>query len=123
MTIRDMICVACPMGCGLHVTLGAAGEVQSVSGNTCKRGESYARAEVSNPTRSFTSTVRVLGGDCPLVSVKSAKPIPKGKMMACAQAIQTCRAAAPIAIGDVLLPDILGTGVDVIATNRVAVKG
>jgi CxxC motif-containing protein len=102
------------------VELSDAGEVRSVTGNTCKRGESYAKTECTNPTRSFTSTVRVEGGDAPLVSVKSAKPIPRGKMLACAEATKAVVAKAPVAIGDVVLADVAGTGVDLVATNRVA---
>ncbi|MCL2105760.1 MAG: DUF1667 domain-containing protein [Oscillospiraceae bacterium] len=120
MSTKELICVACPMGCGLTVTLGEAGEVAAVSGNGCKRGIAYAHAEIANPTRSFTSTVRVEGGAAPLVSVKSAEPVPKAKLYACAKAMNAVRARAPIAIGDVILSDVAGTGVDIVATNRVA---
>ena len=61
-TTRELTCIGCPMGCPLTVTM-KAGEVISVTGNTCKRGDIYARKEVTNPTRIVTSTVRVTGGD------------------------------------------------------------
>ena len=118
--VREMICVACPMGCGLRVELNAAGEIAGISGQSCKRGESYARAEITNPTRMFHSTIRVEGGAAPLVSVKSAKPVPKSKLIDCAIATKFVHAKAPIAIGEVLLPNVCGTGVDLVATNRVA---
>lgn len=117
---RTMICVACPMGCELKVELDDAGAITSVTGYTCKRGISYAQAEVTDPRRSFHSTLRVEGGASPLVSVKSAGPVPKGKLMDCARATKTVTAKAPIAVGDVLLPDVCGTGIDLVATTRVA---
>ncbi|MDR3313043.1 MAG: DUF1667 domain-containing protein [Oscillospiraceae bacterium] len=123
MTTRDLICIACPLGCALHVELGENGAVLHVTGNSCKRGESYAKTECTNPTRSFTSTVRVEGGGAPLVSVKSAKPIPKGKMLACAAATKAVVIQAPVAIGDVVLTNAAGTGIDLVATNRVGKGG
>ena len=116
---REMICVACPMGCELKVEV-EGGAVASVTGHTCKRGVGYAETEITNPSRGFHSTLRVEGGAVPLVSVKSAAPVPKGLLMACAEATKHITAKAPIAIGDVLLRDLCGTGVDLIATNRVA---
>ena len=71
-TTRELTCIGCPMGCLLTVTM-EAGEVISVTGNTCKRGDIYARKEVTNPTRIVTSTVRVTGGDADMVSVKKMK--------------------------------------------------
>jgi len=116
---KNIICVACPMGCELHVDLNEAGAIENVTGHTCKRGIGYAEAEITNPTRSFHSTVRVEGGAAPLVSVKSAGPVPKRLLIDCARATRGMRAVAPIAIGDVIVPDVCGTGVDLIATNRV----
>lgn len=117
---KHIICVACPMGCELHIDLDDAGTITSVTGNSCKRGIAYAEAEMTNPTRSFHSTVRVQGGSEALVSVKSSAPVPKAKLMDCAAATRGVQAKAPVAIGDVLIPDVCGTGVDLIATNRVA---
>ena len=61
METRELTCIGCPMGCALTVELDA-NEVVSVTGHTCKRGEDYAKKEVTNPTRIVTSTVRVEGG-------------------------------------------------------------
>ena len=69
---RELICINCPLGCGLTVTLKDA-EVVKVEGNTCPKGEAYGKKEVTNPTRIVTSTVRVSGGVLPVVSVKTAK--------------------------------------------------
>ena len=85
-TTRELTCIGCPMGCPLIVTM-EAGEVISVTGNTCKRGDVYARKEVTNPTRIVTSTVRVSGGDADMVSVKTKEDIPKGKIFECVKAL------------------------------------
>lgn len=116
---RNLICIGCPMGCPITVTM-EAGEIREVTGFTCKRGETYARKEVTNPTRIVTSTVRVEGGISPMVSVKTAQDIPKGKIFDCANALRTVQVKAPVAIGDVVLANVAGTGVDVVATKAVA---
>ena len=104
------------MGCPLVVTMDG-GEVVSVTGNTCKRGEIYGRKEVTNPTRIVTSTVRVSGGSIDMVSVKTKEDIPKGKIFDCVKALKTVEVAAPVHIGDVIMKDVAGTGVDVVATG------
>ena len=114
---KDMICIACPRGCYMTVEVGDSGEFVSVTGNTCKRGETYAKTEVTNPTRSLTSTVKVIGGAHPVVPVKSASPVPKGLLFECMKEINKAEIKAPVKIGDTVIENILGTGVDIIATN------
>ncbi len=116
--IRKMICIACPIGCHMKVTLDN-NEVVKVEGNTCKRGEVYAKAECSNPTRILTTTMRVKGGKYPLVSVKSAEPLPKGKLLECMKVINSVVLKAPMSIGDVAVKNILDTGVDIVLTRDV----
>ena len=65
---RELICIGCPMGCPLTVTLDG-GAVVTVQGNTCPRGDAYARREVTAPTRIVTTTVRVTGGTLPAVVI------------------------------------------------------
>lgn len=115
---RNLICIGCPMGCPLVVTLDH-GEVVSVEGNTCKRGAVYGKKEVTNPTRIVTSTVRVSGGSISVVSVKTREDIPKEKIFDCIKALQEIEVAAPVNIGDVVLRDVAGTGVDVVATKNI----
>lgn len=117
--VKTLTCVACPIGCTLSAQI-EAGEVVSVSGNTCKRGEAYAKTECIAPVRSLTTTVRVNGGAYPLVSVKSAAPLPKEKLLDCMTLINQTQIDAPVTMGEIIIPDILGTGVDIIATNRLA---
>ncbi len=114
---RNLICVACPLGCPVTVTIDDNGNVTDVTGNTCKRGDTYAHTEVTNPTRMLTTTVRVEGGKDYVVPVKSATPIPKGMMFDCMAVINQAKVQAPVNIGDVVIENILGTGVDIIATN------
>ena len=115
---RELICIGCPMGCALTVEL-EGNEVISVIGNTCKRGDDYARKEVTNPTRIVTSTVKVANGVLAAVSVKTEKDIPKGRIFDCVRALKDVTVTAPVHIGDVIMKDVAGTGVNVIATKDV----
>ncbi len=115
---KNLTCIGCPMGCPITVVM-ADGQIASVTGNTCKVGDRYARQEVMNPTRIVTSTVAVTGGVRPLVSVKTREAIPKGRIFDCMTEINRARAAAPVAIGDVVISNVCGTGVDVVATSAV----
>ncbi|MCL2446993.1 MAG: DUF1667 domain-containing protein [Oscillospiraceae bacterium] len=123
MTKMKMICTACPMGCSITATVDDNENIVNITGQNCGRGVAYARAEVANPARSFHSTLRVADGDLPMVSVKTTAPVPKNTLMDCAQATRGMIAKAPIAVGDVLLSDIAGTGVDLVATTRVTANG
>ena len=106
------------MGCPLTVEMEGS-EVKTVTGFTCKRGDVYARKEVTNPTRIVTSTVRVTGSSMThMVSVKTKEDIPKDKIFACVEALKNITVAAPVHIGDVILADVAGTGVDIIATRN-----
>ena len=117
---KNLICICCPLGCPLTVTL-ENGEVVSVTGNTCPRGAAYGRREVTNPTRIVTSTALVSGGVLPVVSVKTASDIPKGKIKDVMEAIRQIHAVAPVQIRDVLLRDAAGTGADIVATKNIPV--
>ena len=118
METKDLTCIGCPLGCSLVVTM-ENNEVTSVTGNTCPRGDAYARKEVTNPTRIVTSTVRVNGGNLPMVSCKTKEDIPKGKIFEVTEALKSITLEAPVHIGDVVLSNVAGTGVDVIATKNV----
>ncbi len=118
METRELICIGCPMGCQLKVEM-ENGEVVSVSGNTCKRGDVYARKEVTNPTRIVTSSVIVEGGSLAAVSVKTKEDIPKGKIFDIMKELKGVKVNAPVHIGDVILSNVAGTGVDIIATKNV----
>lgn len=114
--IKNLICVACPLGCSIEVEVEDL-QVVSVKGNTCKRGDEYARTEVTNPVRSLTTSVKIEGGIHPVVPVKSSGAIPKGKMFECMEVINSVTVKAPVKIGDVIVENILDLGVDIVATN------
>ena len=114
----NLTCIGCPMGCPLTVTM-ENGEVKDVTGNTCKRGDDYARKEVTNPTRIVTSTVICEGGKIDAVSVKTKSDIPKGKIFECMQALKGICVSAPVHIGDIVVENVAHTGVNVIATKNI----
>ncbi len=113
---REITCINCPLGCKMTVSL-VNGEILSIKGNACKSGELYARKELMNPKRIVTSTILVRGGKGPLVSCKTITDIPKHMIYACMEEINRTIIDAPVHIGDVLIFDVAGTGVDVVATK------
>ena len=115
---RKLTCIGCPMGCPLTVVMNGK-EVVSVTGNICKRGDVYARKEVTDPTRIVTSTVRVSGGSIQMVSVKTKEDIPKDRIFECVRALKGIQIPAPVHIGDIVLKNVADTGVDIVATKNV----
>lgn len=117
-TVKEMTCIVCPMGCPLRVTMDGE-EIVRVEGNTCPRGKNYAITEVIAPRRVLTSTVRVEGGHLPLCPVRTQGDIPKGLLFDAMGEVNALNIQAPVAIGDVLIPDICGTGVSLIACRNI----
>lgn len=115
---RELICIGCPLGCQITVMM-EQGEIKEITGNTCVRGEEYARKEVLSPTRIVTSTVCLEGGSIKAVPVKTKQDIPKSKIFEVMEELKNVVAKAPIHIGDVVLENAAGTGVPVIATKDV----
>ena len=113
----ELTCINCPVGCRMKVTM-EGGSVVSISGNQCKRGATYARQECVDPQRMITAVIPVAGSKMPL-SVKTRTPISKKLIFACMEALTKVELSAPVAAGDVVLADVCGTGVDVIATKSV----
>ena len=114
----ELTCIGCPLGCPLTVTIQDNNEI-SVAGNTCPKGATYAQKEVTNPTRIVTSTVRVSGGSCAMLNVKTASDVPKDKIFDCVNALKEIVVPAPIRIGDVILENVADTGVAIIAARNV----
>lgn len=115
METKEMTCINCPMGCALTINIDE--DNITVTGNTCPRGEAYAKTEVTNPTRIVTSTIETSNGL--RVSCKTASPIPKGMIFNIMNEIKNTIANVPINIGDVLIKNVCGTGVDVVATKNI----
>ena len=114
---KEITCINCPLGCPLIVTL-EGNVIKSVSGAACKRGNTYAELECTNPTRMVTSTVPVKGSDLKMISVKTERAIPKGKISDCLKSLIGVEQQAPVKIGDVVVENVCGTGVNLVATRN-----
>jgi len=112
---KELICIVCPQGCRLTVS-DESGEL-TVTGNTCKRGVAYGIAETTAPTRVITTTVEITDSYWCRLPVKTDGGVPKGKIFECMDAINQITVKAPVKTGDVVLADILGTGVNVVAAR------
>lgn len=121
MTTEEKVfhCIICPMGCELKATV-ENGAVLGVAGNQCPRGEKYARDEITAPQRMLTATVRIAGGVLPLLPVVSEAPLPKGRILDCAYALRNVTATAPVRAGDVVAANLLGLGVNIVASRDMA---
>lgn len=115
---KQIICTVCPMGCQLQITESPAGF--QVTGNSCPRGEVYGIQEMTDPRRTVTSTVKVTGGDHPLVSVKTSRTVPKDRMFDVIRAISEVTIPAPVRAGDILIGNILGLEADIVATRAIS---
>lgn len=119
-TIKKMTCIVCPMGCQLEAELDEGGHVVSVTGNTCKRGENYARTELTDPRRTLTSTIRLFGSETErFLPVKTDGGIPKGKLFDAMDVLKNVTAKVPVKRGDVLIENFLSEGVSLVAGKTV----
>ena len=116
---KEIICTVCPKGCHIQVE-GTAEHIDAMSGFTCNRGKEYAAAEFTHPVRILTSTVKIKGSRQELLPVRSSSPIPKELLQACMEEIHKIQAVPPIAIHDVVLYDICGTGTNIIASKSIS---
>jgi len=113
----ELICISCPVGCNLSISQSDTG--MTVAGSQCPKGIAYAQEEITNPTRNIATSVRVTGGDMPMLSVKTSRPIPKNAIMDAVNAIHQVKVSAPVSIGDIVLRDVAGTGADAVATRNI----
>jgi CxxC motif-containing protein len=104
------------MGCHLDVNIPDEGE-WIITGNQCKRGISYAQTELTNPCRVLTSTVKISDGFLNRVPVRTTDAIPKGLIFEAMKEINKVDVPAPVKMGQILITDLLGTGVDVVASR------
>jgi len=117
-TKKDIVCIVCPMGCKIEATIMGE-QVERVENAVCKRGIEFAKEEIENPTRTLTSTVKLVLDNLTRLPVRTANPVPKQKLSACMQAINQVIIQAPVTLGDVILSDLAGTGVNLIATRSI----
>lgn len=112
--MKELICITCPKGC--HLLVNEAGEVAS-NDIGCPKGAEYAKKEMTNPTRVITSTVRIKGAAIDRLPVKTDMDIPKGSIFAAMELLDGLTAYAPVKTGDVIVPDLLDTGANWVATR------
>ncbi len=115
---RKMTCIVCPVGCRLEVEI-EDGKVKNVEGNTCPRGKKYAISEITNPTRTLTSTVKINSKAEKMLPVKTSQPIPKGEMLKAMKQIAKVTVNAPIKAGDTIIDNFIESGTKLIACKNV----
>ncbi|MBQ7488844.1 MAG: DUF1667 domain-containing protein [Clostridia bacterium] len=118
---RTFTCIVCPNGCEIDTEYEGT-NVISVSGNLCPKGRSYVVQELTDPRRTIASSIRITGGELPLASVRLTQPVPKDRIFDVMNAINQVECPAPVSIGQVILPNVLGLGSDVIITKNVKAK-
>lgn len=117
---REFVCIVCPMGCNLTVT--KKGDEYEVTGNTCIRGEKYGKQEMVAPIRNISSTVRVNNGFLNLCPVKTDREIPKEKIFDVMSQINGLVVDAPIKVGQIIIENVLDTGVNIVAARDIAIR-
>ena len=115
---NKIICVSCPMGCRMTIQ-SKDGKITSIIGNACPKRIKYAEEEFINPLRILPVTVKVIGGELPLVSVKTEKAILKRLLLKAMAEIAEIEVEAPVKIGQVIKYDLMGTGVSLVATRNI----
>jgi CxxC motif-containing protein len=119
---KEMICICCPLGCMLTIQTNTDNETM-VSGNSCPKGEVYAKKEVTDPRRIVTTTVRVNNKSIPTLPVKTKEGIPKDKIMQCMMELAEIVVETPVSMGDVIVANIADTGIDVVVSSSLAEIG
>ena len=115
---RELVCIVCPKGCRLTVEIDENNQNgYKVSGNSCDRGAEYGVREVTNPTRVITSTVKIKNGSLRRLPVRTNGAIPKDKIFECMRVINLLEIEVPVNCGDILVENILDTGIDLIASR------
>lgn len=115
--VTGYLCIGCPLGCRLEVEDDEHGEIVEVRGFSCRAGRDFATAEHIAPARLVTTTVTVRGGRWARLPVRTVEPIPKHLVMELCARLRGVAVDAPVELGEVVLADALGTGIDVVASR------
>lgn len=118
--MKEFNCIGCPRGCLLHVE-EVNGEFV-VTGNTCIRGHDFAISEMTCPKRTICSSVKTIFADVPVLPVRVSTDIPKDRIFDVMAEINKIMLTERVVRGDVIIPDVLGLGADVISTSDVLVR-
>jgi len=115
MKAQELICIVCPIGC--HMSVEKKGDDFSVTGNGCPRGIAYAKKELTAPSRTITTTVKILNSNFRRLPVKTSSEVPKERMFDVMEEINSVEVEAPVKVGDIILKDVLGLGVDIVSAK------
>ena len=118
---KELVCIVCPRSCRMRIETDGGEPV--VTGNTCKRGKEFAVRETTDPRRTVCTTVRTAFPEAPVLPVRVSGPIPKAKISDLMREVRRITVTERLRRGDVVAPDILGLGVDLIATSSVLTDG
>lgn len=113
-----MVCIVCPLGCKLQIeVISEAEEKYKVEGNKCSRGEVYGINELINPTRVLTSTIKIKNSHLSRLPVKTCGTVSKHLIGECMKEIDAVEIEAPVKAGDIIIENIVDTGVDIVASR------
>lgn len=120
METRELTCIGCPIGCALFASV--YGDCTKITGNLCKIGIEYGINEVTDPRRAITTSIKVKfdNGTTKILSLKTSKDIPKDKIFECLKEIRNTKVNRSFRIGDIVIENILGTGIDIVATREIS---
>ncbi len=117
--MKTILCIVCPNSCRLSAEKSADGSGFAISGNKCKRGIDFAIAEITNPMRTLTTTIRTSFPNVPVLPVRTAGEIPKGKIRDVMNCLNAITVSQPLGIGEPVAENILGLDVDIIVTSDI----
>ena len=117
MTETELVCIVCPRGCRMRLT--EENGALKITGNGCKRGAAFAESESRDPRRTICSTVRTVFPEAPVLPVRVSAEIPKNRIFDVMREIGRVTVKTRLGRGDVVIENVLGLGVDVIATSSV----
>lgn len=117
---KIVVCTVCPLSCEISISVDDSDSIVKVASYRCARGLEYARAEHENPVRTLTTTVRIEGALHPLLPVRTDTPIAKGLLFRVMEETRQIQVQAPVTVGDVIIPNVLGSGANLIATRTLA---
>ena len=114
---KELVCIVCPRSCRMTIT--SEGDELVVTGNTCKRGKEFAINEMTDPRRTVCTTVRTSFPSVPVLPVRVSGAIPKNKIFDLIQEVNRITISKRIGREEVVVPNILDLGVDLIATSNI----
>lgn len=122
MTTESYLCIGCPLGCRLEVDEAVDGHVVEVRGFSCKRGKEYALQEHMAPQRMVTTTIAIDGARYARLPVRTDHAVPKDLVIELCRFLQRVAVVAPIQRGEIIVPNAMGLGVNIVASRTMAAQ-